>query len=327
MASENSVGVNNNPNIISNNIPLPKLTDSSPLEQDQNQINNILEFTSGSSESSVTGSVMEEIEDEGPEDFVLSDEEYFIEEVLSEEVLSEPEDETQYQDFTTPPDTIINKDLEIYPFLGVYLNNNKIKNISCRLINGKPVKEELIIPFINLKEACLNDIKISIIITSGYRPAYDNIFYSGKLLATSQKTLRSEPPSSGNLRLEYVGKFKNPENDLTLEISSGKEIKLGPSNRIKYFIADTAPAGTSNHGNGLALDLNTGSRKNLNFGSLNELLYTWLINNSWRYGFIRTVASEEWHWEYLPELAKLGPYGKLIKSEKNGFYNDLKLLY
>ena len=28
--------------------------------------------------------------------------------------------------------------------------------------------------------------------------------------------------------------------------------------------------------------------------------YRWLSLNAWKYGFIRTVRSERWHWEYLP---------------------------
>jgi len=46
--------------------------------------------------------------------------------------------------------------------------------------------------------------------------------------------------------------------------------------------------GTSNHGLGLALDLNTASPG----------VYNWLANHARTYGFIRTVPSELWHWEH-----------------------------
>lgn len=49
-----------------------------------------------------------------------------------------------------------------------------------------------------------------------------------------------------------------------------------------------APPGYSNHQNGLALDLNTSD-----WG-----VYNWLARNASRYGFRRTVPSEEWHWEH-----------------------------
>ena len=32
----------------------------------------------------------------------------------------------------------------------------------------------------------------------------------------------------------------------------------------------------------------------------NPAMYKWLVKNAIRYGFIRTVKSERWHWEYLP---------------------------
>jgi hypothetical protein len=51
-----------------------------------------------------------------------------------------------------------------------------------------------------------------------------------------------------------------------------------------------ARPGTSNHGVGIALDLNTASGG----------VYTWMTNNARKYGFVRTVPSETWHWEYRP---------------------------
>ena len=51
-----------------------------------------------------------------------------------------------------------------------------------------------------------------------------------------------------------------------------------------------AKPGTSNHGVGLALDLN----------SSGSGVYSWLKNNAHAHGFIRTVSSETWHWEYRP---------------------------
>jgi len=51
-----------------------------------------------------------------------------------------------------------------------------------------------------------------------------------------------------------------------------------------------ARPGTSNHGIGIALDLNAASAG----------VYSWLANNARTYGFVRTVPSENWHWEYRP---------------------------
>jgi hypothetical protein len=51
-----------------------------------------------------------------------------------------------------------------------------------------------------------------------------------------------------------------------------------------------ARPGTSNHGIGAALDLNAASAG----------VYSWLASNARTYGFVRTVPSENWHWEYRP---------------------------
>lgn len=48
-----------------------------------------------------------------------------------------------------------------------------------------------------------------------------------------------------------------------------------------------APPGYSNHQSGHALDLNTKARG----------VYAWLARNGAKYGFRRTVPSENWHWE------------------------------
>jgi sarcosine oxidase len=59
--------------------------------------------------------------------------------------------------------------------------------------------------------------------------------------------------------------------------------------------AKAARPGRSNHQNGIAFDLNT--------ESFTSPLYLWMVENAPRYGFIRTVSREHWHWEYRPEDA------------------------
>lgn len=50
-----------------------------------------------------------------------------------------------------------------------------------------------------------------------------------------------------------------------------------------------AAPGYSNHQSGYAVDLNTHESG----------VYTWLSRNGARFGFARTVPSEDWHWEYM----------------------------
>lgn len=58
-----------------------------------------------------------------------------------------------------------------------------------------------------------------------------------------------------------------------------------------------APPGYSNHNSGVALDLNTHEPG----------VYRWLARNAARFGFERTVPSEDWHWEYLGRAPGEGP--------------------
>jgi LAS superfamily LD-carboxypeptidase LdcB len=54
-----------------------------------------------------------------------------------------------------------------------------------------------------------------------------------------------------------------------------------------------AKPGYSNHQNGIAVDISTGGGN-----------YEWLVANAFKFGFIRTVQSEKWHWEYNPTAAR-----------------------
>jgi LysM repeat protein len=63
-----------------------------------------------------------------------------------------------------------------------------------------------------------------------------------------------------------------------------------------------ARPGTSNHGRGKALDLNTSCGKQYSSrppsACRNSRVYTWLAANGASYGFKRSVQKEPWHWEY-----------------------------
>jgi hypothetical protein len=56
----------------------------------------------------------------------------------------------------------------------------------------------------------------------------------------------------------------------------------------------TATPGYSRHQNGIAFDIAVAAQ---------PALFRWLRENATKYGFIRTVASENWHWEYRPGQA------------------------
>lgn len=64
---------------------------------------------------------------------------------------------------------------------------------------------------------------------------------------------------------------------------------------IAGFYLAAAP-GKSNHQNGTALDIPVS-------GGPGSPAYDWLASNATSHGFVRTVKSEYWHWEYLPDAA------------------------
>ncbi|MDP3276302.1 MAG: M15 family metallopeptidase [Deltaproteobacteria bacterium] len=79
---------------------------------------------------------------------------------------------------------------------------------------------------------------------------------------------------------------------VSISIVSGFRTMAEQQELYRRYLAGTgnlaARPGYSNHQSGLALDLNTSSGG----------VYAWLTSNGGRYGFIRTVPSEIWHWEF-----------------------------
>ena len=56
--------------------------------------------------------------------------------------------------------------------------------------------------------------------------------------------------------------------------------------------ANVLPPGTSEHGNGLAVDVTNG-----HIVGVGDPEYTWLRNNAVRYGWY-PISNESWHWEF-----------------------------
>lgn len=182
-------------------------------------------------------------------------------------------------------------DLDLIP--GSYVNNGGQKIQLC-CIDGKPINVRVADALLDMIASAKND-GITLRIQSGFRSPYDSIS------TTSKKGLKVSSSSQEKLYNDYLA---------------------GKGNLA-------AKPGQSNHGNGIGFDLNTGSRNSKSSGNLNSSVYVWLIRNSWRFGFVRSVASEEWHFDYLPDLISKKstgkPYAKLEGTQANRFYSDLGL--
>jgi hypothetical protein len=59
-----------------------------------------------------------------------------------------------------------------------------------------------------------------------------------------------------------------------------------------HFYPETARPGHSRHHTGIAYDFNT----------KDPSVYRWLQRNAISHGFVRTVDTERWHWEYIPAI-------------------------
>jgi LAS superfamily LD-carboxypeptidase LdcB len=85
---------------------------------------------------------------------------------------------------------------------------------------------------------------------------------------------------------QYGLRVQNKKKDFTEQ-----ELKTNSSTNYKPY---TGRPGQSLHHYGTAFDMQTNNGKNKT--------YKWLVKNAIKYGFIRTVESETWHWEYQPWL-------------------------
>jgi len=196
--------------------------------------------------------------------------------------------------------------LEAIPNHNVQNNSGKILDLV--VIGGQAVWRPVALAFLAM-QADAKKSGINLKINSGFRPAFGKnakvVSSKGNTITlTTQETLRRD-------KSRWVGRsgFSGSDEDFVFKAGSSK------------YSAATAPPGSSNHGSGIAIDLNIGGRDN--FQPLNTANYVWCCKNAHRFGFVRTVGSEEWHWEYLPEKAKLGPYAVL--KTKTKFYADLGL--
>ena len=111
------------------------------------------------------------------------------------------------------------------------------------------------------------------------------------------------------------------EENVDLKVDSGFRTMAHQQRLYEVYQAGgnlAAPAGSSNHQNGIAVDLNVhaaGGR------------YEWLVKNAWKFGFIRTSPRERWHWEYWgdwagqekPEWAKSTLWGSAGHTPKTMF--------
>jgi hypothetical protein len=163
------------------------------------------------------------------------------------------------------PDLSLIPDSELDIIKGTFTSNTgPVQDLA--VVDGCPIARDVAKAFILMKRAAAKD-KIDIRASSGFRSPYT------KIEGTSTKGQKVYASAQDSLyRLYLAGKGN----------LAAKPMR-------------------SPHGFSVALDLNTGSVTNPGINSpLNKPRYQWLIKNAYKFGFVRYVYKEEWHWQYMP---------------------------
>ena len=201
---------------------------------------------------------------------------------------------------------------------GTYEDNSRIKRelylLPKRFSNGNIlITNSLVGPLMKMLLVAEKD-GVILKVNSGFRPPVDDIYINGELIQKSQKAVRLE-----NLKSKYRDKIKEPwlERSSVTQPFDGYQVgdPYNVTPQSKHFKPLTAASYKSNHGFSLACDFNTN-------GATSDG-YKWMCKHGWKYGFIRTVSTEPWHFGYRPDKAQNGPTSLLeYKYEPGRAYKD-----
>ena len=180
------------------------------------------------------------------------------------------------------------EELEEVGELDAYSRGRFTEKITVVVIDGKPVNKAFADKILTVKQAASKD-GVTVKLNSGFRPMEAQ---SGAGWSTSgQRTLRRQNADKS------VGGTKTVLNTPAGTYEDGFAAQ---QRQTSYFKPLTAGQGYYNHQNGKAFDIQTGMGRSLEPYDKTTKTYRWLVANMHKYGFIRTVAKERWHWEYHP---------------------------
>jgi hypothetical protein len=185
--------------------------------------------------------------------------------------------------------------LDIIP--GTYTDNDG-KPLTLAYLGDQCLQVDAAKAFIVMAAAALID-GVTIRLNSGFRPPLQSVTGTTskgiKINFTSQYALRTRDRWTGKASCNG-GVFN-------------ETARVSKSVSCSCFHPATCPPGISKHGNGIAADLNTGGFADVKPATTAlTSVFVWMALNGWKYGFVRTVSTETWHFEYHPERAKKGPY-------------------
>ena len=195
--------------------------------------------------------------------------------------------------------------LDVIP--GKYKDNDK-NDIILAAVGSQCIEINAAKAFWVMFAAALAD-KVRITVNSGFRPPLQAV------TATSSKGVKFNFTSQLQLRTADRWRGSGPFDNNAI-------YNAGASS---FYPATAAPF-KSKHGNGIAIDINTGGfpTKNPSASQLSNV-FTWMATNGWKYGFVRSVSTEAWHWEYHPQAITAGPYYKFGGKPDNIFSSITKV--
>ena len=196
---------------------------------------------------------------------------------------------------------------------GTYEDNSKVKRalylLPKRFSNGSVLVTDILAEPLMKMLLSAEKSGVKVTVNSGFRPPIDDIYIKGNLIQKSQKTVRL-----GNLKSKFKGKIKEPWLEKSTVIQPFDGYNVGDSYRVtpqsKHFHPLTAASYKSPHGRSRACDFSTANATSQG--------YKWLCKHGWKFGFIRTVGSEPWHFGYRPTKAKNGPTALLTYTYQPG---------
>jgi hypothetical protein len=196
---------------------------------------------------------------------------------------------------------------------GTYEDNSKVKRalylLPKRFSNGSVLVTDILAEPLMRMLLSAEKSGIKVIVNSGFRPPVDDIYIKGNLIQKSQKTIRL-----ANLKSGFKGKIKEPWLEKSTVIQPFNGNKVGDPYKVtpqsKHFTPLTAASYKSPHGRSRACDFSTANATSEG--------YKWLCKHGWKFGFIRTVGTEPWHFGYRPTIAKNGPTALLTYTYQPG---------
>jgi LAS superfamily LD-carboxypeptidase LdcB len=196
---------------------------------------------------------------------------------------------------------------------GTYITSNTVTN---EYKSTKPINTPAGVPMKDKNGNILTDKNGNII----YEKV--DVYLKGRLVSKeeyvkfqNQKVIKKyyEPlkrmfdaAKSDGINLVLVDAFRFWDEQFNLRVRNKKKdftTKELETNSSTNYTPYTGRPGQSLHHYGTAFDIQTNNGKNK--------AYKWLVKNAIKYGFVRTVKSETWHWEYQPWL-----YSSINKNDQ-----------